>query len=99
MLPTGSDLPLIRFRPISPSAIPTNCVSGIENSELARIIGKLVGTDFEDMRLNEKLFPGDTLYVAQYTGPWPHKGATKLPVGASIIFFEATLLPEVATAN
>lgn len=94
MLPSNLDSSLIRFKPILPSAVPVDCVSGIENSELARLIGNQVGSDLEDMRLYEKLFPGDTLYVAQYIGPWPQKGATKLPVGASIVFFEVTLLAE-----
>lgn len=83
MLPAGATFADVYIARIEKEDIPMDrviCVIG--HADLAHMLG------FEMNRVNTKLQPGDTLYVAQYVGGRLPEGCHTLPEGAHIDFFK-----------
>ena len=72
-------------RRIEREEIPQDAQSCIGHQDLAAILG------VEFNRCNLVLKPGDTLFVAQYRGPRLPEGATEMPEGSTIEFWEYKL--------
>ena len=62
-------------------------VSAVGHADTARLIASQLGLEVEVNRTSISLEPGDSLVVAQYTGPRLPEGATALPPGAEIRYF------------
>lgn len=64
--------------------------SAIGHEDTAHVIGNILGMDVPANRINVKLSPPfeHSLLVAQYTGPRLETGATELPEGAEITFWQ-----------
>ena len=65
-------------------------VSAIGHADMARVVGEMIGRPgLEVNRIGATFNPGvDVLVVAQYRGPRLPEGATELPEGATIEFWE-----------
>lgn len=84
---------LFRAKKIAPERVPTDAVSVIGHADTARVVGGILRREVPANRVTLHLQPGDELYVAQYTGPRLQEGATELPEGAKLEFFEITFVP------
>ena len=93
MVPVES-MTLIRARHISYADVPKDAVSAIGHPDTARVVSGILGFEVPANRVNVELEEGDVLYVAQYKGPRLEEGATKLPEGATLEFFEVTIAKE-----
>lgn len=80
----------IRVRKITPDEIPTDVESAIGHQDTAKVVSSMLGFEVKPNRVSIKMSESDVLYVAQYTGPRLPEGATTLPEGASLEFFEVT---------
>lgn len=88
------DFSLLRIKQVSASDIPTNVESVIGHPDTAVIVGNLLGFETPFNRVSLQLQPDDVLYVAQYKGPRLPEGATTLPEGSKIDFYEVTQRPK-----
>lgn len=93
MLPMEA-MNFIRVKKINPNDIPADVESAIGHEDTARVVSGILGFDVKPNRVSIKLSENDVLYVAQYTGPRLPEGATTLPEGASLEFFEVTFRKE-----
>ena len=59
------------------------CESVVGHPTTAALLSNIFGEEIKVNRISVQLDPGDTLYVAQYSGPRLEEGATSLPEGAS----------------
>ena len=84
----------IRVRKITPDEIPTDVESAIGHQDTAKVVSSMLGFEVKPNRVSIKMSESDVLYVAQYTGPRLPEGATTLPEGASLEFFEVTFYKE-----
>ncbi len=66
--------------------------SVIGHADLARLASQTIGLELPVNRISVSLQGGDTLFVAQYTGPRLPEGATSLPEGASIVWWRVDVL-------
>ena len=69
----------------------TQMVCAIGHADTARIVGDLLECTLAPKRVSIKARSTDTLLVAQYIGPRLPEGATELPEGARIEFFEVRI--------
>lgn len=67
--------------------------SFIGHADTARILSGILNVPVAYNRQNVILYPGDSVVVAQYTGPRLPEGATELPTGAKIRFFTVEIDP------
>lgn len=67
-------------------ALQGEYTSAIGHQQMAELIGVPYN------RISVKITKGDILYVAQYSGPRLEEGATKLPDGASIVYYHIVLI-------
>ena len=93
MLPMEA-MNFIRVKKITPDEIPTDIESAIGHVDTAKVVSNILGFEVKPNRVSIKLTESDVLYVAQYTGPRLTEGATTLPEGASLEFFEVTFRKE-----
>ena len=93
MLPVEA-MNFIRVRKITPDEIPTDVESAIGYQDTAKVVSSMLGFEVKPNRVSIKMSESDVLYVAQYTGPRLPEGATTLPEGASLEFFEVTFYKE-----
>ena len=86
------DFTMIRVRRINFSDVPKkNIISIVGHQDTARIVSEILGCEVPVNRVSISIEEGDYLYIAQYKGPRLPEGATQLPEGATIEFFEVTL--------
>lgn len=69
-------------------ALTADAVSAVGHPDTAAVLGVACN------RMNVKLYPGDTLYVAQLTGGRLPEGATTLPEGFAFKYYRVTLKEE-----
>lgn len=93
MLPVEA-MNFIRVRKITPDEIPTDVESAIGHQDTAKVVSSMLGFEVKPNRVSIKMSESDVLYVAQYTGPRLPEGATTLPEGANLEFFEVTFRKE-----
>lgn len=100
MLPEpGSMGILVIFKPVSIELMRYWCaheveiVSAIGHADTAKIISGLLGRELPVNRISVKLTGEENLIVAQYTGPRLQEGASTLPEGAKVEFWEVSLAP------
>lgn len=94
---------LVRWFPVEPAVVAEyadeGAVSAIGHEDTARLVSFLIGRNVPAQRITiPQLNVGDVLLVAAYRGPRLPEGATTLPEGAEVVFFEVTfrsLLAEV----
>jgi hypothetical protein len=70
----------------------TSLVSAIGHVDTARILSGILGVDISTNRISVTLNVGDTAIVAQYIGPRLPEGATQLPEGATIKFYQVKMV-------
>lgn len=63
-------------------------VCAIGHADTAAVVGGLLGMELEPNRISVTLDFPEKLVIAQYTGPRLAEGATTLPEGAMIKFWE-----------
>lgn len=91
---------LIDIRPISAETVQYWCnkgnvkvVSAIGHADTARIVSGLLGVELPANRISVKMTGMESLVVAQYSGSRLPEGATTLPEGAKVEFWEVSLAP------
>lgn len=77
----------ISVKEVTPEEVPSDCMSVIGHADTAAVVGGILGREILVNRTTYTVEPGDTLYVAQYSGPRLPEGATTLPEGAMVKFF------------
>ncbi len=92
---TEADKPhVISTTPVTASetaeALRGGFVSAIGHADTARVVSGLLDIDVKCNRVNIRLAPTDTLYVAQVTGGRLPEGATTLPDGMALAFIRLT---------
>ena len=65
--------------------------SSIGHADMANMLTEMTGVAIEMNRCNDSLSVGDTLLIAQYSGPRLPEGATALPEGAKIKYLKVTI--------
>ena len=93
MLPMEA-MNFVRVKKINPNEVPADVESAIGHVDTAKVVSNILGFEVKLNRVSIKLTESDVLYVAQYTGPRLPEGATTLPEGASLEFFEVTFRKE-----
>lgn len=93
MLPMEA-MNFIRVKKINPNDIPADVESAIGHENTAKVVSSMLGFEVKPNRVSIRMSESDVLYVAQYTGPRLPEGATTLPEGASLEFFEVTFRKE-----
>ena len=86
----GFSIRLTTFRTVA-WRVPEEAISFIGHEDLAQIVSGLLGRDVPAHRASLTLWPGDTLYVAQYSGPRLAEGTTELPAEATIRFWKVSI--------
>lgn len=66
--------------------------SAIGHADVARILEGMLDMSIPINRVSVRLTEADTVIVAQYVGPRLPEGATKLPEGARIEFFQVSIV-------
>lgn len=66
--------------------------SAIGHADLGNILSEMIGLEIPVNRCSVALEKGDLGVVAQYIGPRLEEGTTSLPEGATIKFFELTVV-------
>ena len=94
MLPLEAMMYIIRVKKISSNEVPADVESAIGHKDTAKVVSSMLGFEVKPNRVSIKMSESDVLYVAQYTGPRLPEGATTLPEGASLEFFEVTFYKE-----
>lgn len=89
MLPIEA-MDFVRVKKINPNDVPADVESAIGHQDTAKVVSNILGFEVKLNRVSIKLTENDVLYVAQYTGPRLPEGATTLPEGANLEFFEVT---------
>lgn len=69
----------------------------VGHADTATLFGRLLGCDVEARRVTVSLDVGDLLIVGQYRGPRLPEGATQLPDGAAIQWWEMVIAAEIST--
>ena len=90
----GLGVVTVKYIPTDPCNIPKDVISAIGHADIANIISRDLGVKLEPNRINNKLAKGETIYVAQYTGPRLPEGAISLPEGAEIVYYEVKVLED-----
>ena len=93
MLPMEA-MNFVRVKKIASNEVPADVESAIGHVDTAKVVSNILGFEVKPNRVSIKLSESDVLYVAQYTGPRLPEGATTLPEGASLEFFEVTFRKE-----
>lgn len=93
MLPMEA-MNFVRVKKINPNDVPADVESAIGHQDTAKVVSDILGFEVKPNRVSIKLNENDVLYVAQYTGPRLPEGATTLPEGAILEFFEVTFRKE-----
>ena len=93
MLPIEA-MNFVRVKKINPNDVPADVESAIGHQDTAKVVSDILGFEVKPNRVSIKLNENDLLYVAQYTGPRLPEGATTLPEGAILEFFEVTFRKE-----
>ena len=87
--------PEVQFRPISYAdamdLLSGEFTSAVGHTDTAAIISDLLNRSVTANRISVKLGLGDSILVAQFTGPRLPEGTTTLPEGASIQFLLCTI--------
>jgi len=86
----GHDL---AFRPVNVEAVQNlnrnhGLVSAVGHADTAAVLSNVLGFDVPCNRVNVELDRNHSLVVAQYRGPRLPEGATTLPEGAAIEFWQ-----------
>ncbi len=93
MLPIEA-MNIVRVKKINPNDVSADVESAIGHVDTAKVVSNILGFEVKPNRVSIKMSESDVLYVAQYTGPRLPEGATTLPEGASLEFFEVTFYKE-----
>jgi len=62
--------------------------SAIGHEDMAKVVSSILGFEVPAIRRTVKMRVGECAILAQYTGPRLPEGATKLPEGAEIRFYD-----------
>lgn len=95
---------MIRMKPISAEQVAgllgrSEWISAVGHADFAALLSRLLGIEVPTARINVDLKTGDRAVLAQYSGPRLPEGATALPEGAAIIFFQVDMLdPEFVSS-
>jgi hypothetical protein len=81
---------IIRRRPVCASDVPSDVYSIFGHADTARVVENMLGFPVPMNRESITLREGDKLYVAQIFGGRLPEGATQLPEGTKICFFEVS---------
>lgn len=93
MLPIEA-MNFVRVKKINPNDVPADVESAIGHQDTAKVVSDILGFEVKPNRVSIRMSESDVLYVAQYTGPRLPEGATTLPEGAILEFFEVTFRKE-----
>lgn len=93
MLPIEA-MNFVRVKKINPNDVPADVESAMGHESTAKVVSSILGFEVKPNRVSIRMSESDVLYVAQYTGPRLPEGATTLPEGASLEFFEVTFRKE-----
>lgn len=92
LIPTEGGL--VEMKPIEASAVPAEAASAIGHADTAVVISNLLGREVPAARISVPTMKvGETHIVAAYQGPRLPEGSTMLPDGATINFYQMTMLP------
>lgn len=96
MLPLSADLGSVHFNRISQeqaaaTAQSKGVQSAVGHADTARLFSELLGVDVEMNRTSVQLFHADVAIVGQYKGPRLPEGATELPEGAVVEWFQISV--------
>lgn len=80
----------VRLSRITSDKIPANVESAIDRADIAKVVSGILGFKVEPNHVRIRLKAGDILYVVRYVGKKIPKGATTLPDGAVLEFYEVT---------
>jgi len=69
-----------------------DAVSAVGHASTAEIFSEILGLPIKADRRSVRLNRGDSVIVGQYSGPRLPEGATSLPEGAAILWYEVTVL-------
>lgn len=72
-----------------------NIISCIGHEDTVKLINDKLGTRFPYARINISMVEGDIMLVAQYTGPRLPEGATTLPEGTTLRYYEISVLSKL----
>jgi hypothetical protein len=83
--------PVILTREVASADVPDDVVSAIGHVDTAVVVSGLLGRAVPANRITVSLDEGDEIYVAQYYGHRLQEGATTLPEGARIRFYQISI--------
>jgi hypothetical protein len=83
---------VMALRPIAvkgaKNLLESEFICAIGHPDTARIVSSILGVNIQPRRLTVELARDDSLLVAQYRGPRLEAGATELPKGATLEFWQ-----------
>jgi hypothetical protein len=83
----------VQFDEVDPQTIDQeNLVSVLGHADIANVVSSVLGKEYPVNRVSNKLEKGDIMYVAQLIGGRLPEGATSLPEGFSIKWYEVTII-------
>lgn len=83
----------VSLRALSERARLEGVESYVGHADTAQLLSNLLGVEVLANRASLKLNMSDELVVAQYCGPRLPEGATELPIGATIQFYQVSVCP------
>jgi len=89
--PVNLEIRKISVEDVKTLLLQDGYLSAVGHEDLVKRIRELLGIPIQVNRVSVKLDRADTLVVAQYIGPRLPEGATTLPEGARIEFFEIAI--------
>lgn len=89
MLNESQDLQFKRLE--QPPTLPEGYSSAVGHADTAAVFSSVLNRHIEANRCTVTLSKGDTLIVGQYSGPRLEEGATTLPEGSTIVWWEVSL--------
>ena len=85
----------LRYKEITADEAKARLAAGFESAighqDMANTLSSVIGVKVPMNRVSNSLKAGDEFVVAQYKGPRLPEGATTLPEGARIVFFDCKI--------
>jgi len=92
LLPPRVQLGVELIPATSAAELARDAVSAVGHDLTAKIFSEILGLPIKADRRSIRLNRGDTTLVGQYSGPRLPEGATSLPEGAQITWYEVVVL-------
>ncbi len=90
----------VEFKGIEIDEVPArDCESIVGHSSTASLFSALLGVEVAENRATYTLAAYDLLYVGQYSGPRLPEGATSLPEGASLKWYQVRIVRTIETSE